>query len=70
MDIVLKEGIYLFKNILKIIICAIIVYPILVVMTHLEQTWDGKTTYIAIFVIEILLVGILIFVEIRNSKRK
>ena len=36
----------MFKNILKIIISAIIVYPILVVMTHLEQSWDGKSTYI------------------------
>ena len=57
------------KNIIKIILSAIIVYPILVVMTHLEQTWDGKSTYIAILVIEILLVGILIFVEIRKHNK-
>lgn len=57
------------KNILKIIIGAIIAYPMGIVVSHLEQSWHGKSTCIALLVIDILVTGLLIFAEIRKHNK-
>ena len=57
------------KNILKIIIGAIIAYPMGIVVSHLEQSWHGKSTCIALLVIDILVAGALIYTEIRKHNK-
>ena len=56
------------KNILKIILSAIIAYPILVFVEYLDRGYD-KSTWIVALVIEILIAGALIYTEIRKHNK-
>ena len=56
------------KNILKIIISAIIAYPILVFVAYLDRGYE-KSTWIVVLVIEILITGALIYTEIRKHNK-
>ena len=58
------------KNILKIILSGIIVYPLIALVLYLEHSWYGKFTWIYILVLEIIIAGVLIFVEIKNDKNQ
>ena len=58
------------KKIIKIIISGIIVYPLIALGLYLEHSWYGKFTWIVILVLEIIIAGVLIFVEIKNDKNQ